>query len=757
MTMEAMVDDQVTLSAYTEEIRTLIQTERSDQALPLCQHVLRYYPKHVDTYRQMAEASLERGDLDGARELFGRVLSADPENVIAYAGMAIIFERQNLTDEALWHLERAYELSPADLELRKELLRLYGEIEGKARARLKLTPGALARLYVQEGLFPQAVQEFRAIASHSPKRFDARVGLAETLWRSGQLREAADVSQAILNNLPFCLKANLILGTVWQESGLKEGENFLNTATLLDPLNRVAQDLLGPRSPLRPGDALVPRFVEGVTPAPEPEPQVELAEPSPTDWFATLPPIAEESQTPTTELREEISPIAETAIAEEPPFAPLAEIPATEPAPIAEEPPVAPPAFETFLAEPPAVFEPRPESPPIQPAPSVSLEEAPIEIPPRELITPKPPAVSSDLPPWLRADMRAAARVNQPPRRVTPKPTAAIPSSLPPWLTELQRTLSDTAAPRAEPVEKKVEPPPTPMPAWLTDQPKTEQAEIISEEPRPPTEEIVAPSWATSVPPPPTESPAQPEARVETPETEELPQWLTDLRGGFTAQQAPAAEEPAVETQVPAEETQAELPDWIQEAMTGEQKPAEMQSAAEVASEPVVEPQAEMLFEREEQPSTAEEPTELFARETVPVMPLPEPSLEFAEEEPKVAEVETAIPAAVQPEVVPQPSQPPETIPPPVRRRREPKGSAQLAQARDHRDANRLEEALVEYDFCVQHAPRLVNQVIGDLAELVERPGVPLDAHRILGDAYTRADRLGEALERYRFVLDRVS
>jgi hypothetical protein len=26
-----------------------------------------------------------------------------------------------------------------------------------------------------------------------------------------------------------------------------------------------------------------------------------------------------------------------------------------------------------------------------------------------------------------------------------------------------------------------------------------------------------------------------------------------------------------------------------------------------------------------------------------------------------------------------------------------------------------------------------------------------------LGDAYTRVDRLGEALERYRFVLDRVS
>jgi len=57
----------------------------------------------------------------------------------------------------------------------------------------------------------------------------------------------------------------------------------------------------------------------------------------------------------------------------------------------------------------------------------------------------------------------------------------------------------------------------------------------------------------------------------------------------------------------------------------------------------------------------------------------------------------------------------------------------------------------------VQKAPRLVNQVIGDLQVLSKRSDVPLDVHRILGDAYTRADRLSEALEEYRFVLGRVA
>jgi hypothetical protein len=101
----------------------------------------------------------------------------------------------------------------------------------------------------------------------------------------------------------------------------------------------------------------------------------------------------------------------------------------------------------------------------------------------------------------------------------------------------------------------------------------------------------------------------------------------------------------------------------------------------------------------------------------------------------------------------PEELQPISPVPEP---RHQPEGYTQLIQARAHRDANRLADALAEYDYIVQHAPHLVNDVINDLQVLIQRAGMPLHAHRILGDAYTRADRLAEALERYRFVLDRV-
>ncbi len=158
----------------------------------------------------LAEATFEKGDQDSAAELYRRVLSADPEDPVAYTSLATIFQRQGLISEAAWHLERAYELVPDNMQTRKDLLRLYAERDGKYPSRLRLTPGALARLYFREGLFTQAISEFRTIASESPRRLDARVALAEALWRADQVHQSSQVAQDLLQALPYCLKANLI-------------------------------------------------------------------------------------------------------------------------------------------------------------------------------------------------------------------------------------------------------------------------------------------------------------------------------------------------------------------------------------------------------------------------------------------------------------------------------------------------------------------------------------------------------------------
>lgn len=237
----------VLLRDYVDQLRDLLHAGKHSDALALGQHILHYFPKHVETYTLLAQTSLQVNDLAGATDLFRRVLSADPENVLALAGMALLSETQEKYDEALWYLERAYEVQPGNDDLRRELLRVRETFYGTAPTRLELTAGALARVYARQGQYAHAVNEYRRLLRNDSKRYDARVGLAETLFRAGRTDEAAQMAQSVMADAPYALKPNLILGMLWSENAVPEGQQFLQRAQQLDPENRVAKQLLGER------------------------------------------------------------------------------------------------------------------------------------------------------------------------------------------------------------------------------------------------------------------------------------------------------------------------------------------------------------------------------------------------------------------------------------------------------------------------------------------------------------------------------
>ncbi len=242
---------EVELQAYLNEAKELIDAGSHDEAIAICRHILKQYPKYVDAYRVLAEATLEKGEHEEALDLFRRVLSADPESFVAYVGIGIIHEEDDLLDEAIWQFERAFELAPANAEIRRELKRLYAQRDGVEPPRLKLNRAALGRLHASGGFYAPAIAELRGILEADPNRVDIELALAETLWRDGRRREAAEMCQDVLNKLPNCLKADLLLGEIWLRSGQEdEGNTLLRRAESLDPENRVAQALFGESSPL---------------------------------------------------------------------------------------------------------------------------------------------------------------------------------------------------------------------------------------------------------------------------------------------------------------------------------------------------------------------------------------------------------------------------------------------------------------------------------------------------------------------------
>jgi tetratricopeptide (TPR) repeat protein len=576
---------QVLLRDYLDEMRAHLREGQYADVIGLGQHILRYYPKYVEIYRLLAEASLETDDLAAAADLFQRVRSADPENIVALVGLSIVHELRKELEEAIWHLERAFEIQPANAELRKELLRLYAAFEGAPRSRLKLTSGGLARLYARQGLYSQAIQEFRAVLRRDPTRADAQVALAEVLYRVGRKQEAAEVAQSLLEQFPYCLKANLLLGALWSENGVPEAELLLRRAQSLDPEHTVAR-------------GLVPDHWDDAPPPKLPAMSEEAAAAAPAE--STPLPKPEEG------TLHELSLLASLAALEEPPAK-------------SEGAPAPQPAVETaFQAEPRPVAEGEPESPPapsaVEPVAALSVETteekkaptaAQVEAPSPSMIIgewkplhlrqpsipkigPTIPGALDKLPAWLR---RGAPPIAP---GIVPAPSTSTEESTPiavdrlsplriPRLEET-RPVQDTPAPASQ-APQKAEPPAPDRSDWLARARQAARSGKLEENIAPTSALEEKPAWLTKGE---TEPPPQTEGGMTVPEwlwadspTASSDQPPAEPEGTLPAWLAPAGAEGQAQVPSPG----AAIPDWLSTPKE-QAEPAATEVSAAAPSEP---------------------------------------------------------------------------------------------------------------------------------------------------------------------------
>ena len=141
----------VTLRAYNREIEALIDQGHTEEAIAHCLHILKTFPKYLETYRLMGKAYLEAHRYNEAADIFMRVLLAAPDDFVAQLGMSIINDERRDLGGAIWHMERAFEINSTNSGIQGELRRLYGRRDGVEPGRIHLTRGALAHIYVKAG------------------------------------------------------------------------------------------------------------------------------------------------------------------------------------------------------------------------------------------------------------------------------------------------------------------------------------------------------------------------------------------------------------------------------------------------------------------------------------------------------------------------------------------------------------------------------------------------------------------------------
>jgi tetratricopeptide (TPR) repeat protein len=225
----------VSLRAYNREIETMIDSSHLDEAIAHCKHILKTFPKHLDTYRLLGKAYLEYKHYPDAVDVFSRVLMVSPSDFVSHVGMSIIRDEENKLDDAIWHMERAFETQPSNAAIQSEMQRLYGRRDGVQLPRIRMTRGALAHMYVQGELYPQAISEIKSVLKEDPGRNDMQVLLARAYYRSGLKNDAAEVASSVLRTAPYCLDANRVVVDILGADHPESVQAYRQRVIELDP------------------------------------------------------------------------------------------------------------------------------------------------------------------------------------------------------------------------------------------------------------------------------------------------------------------------------------------------------------------------------------------------------------------------------------------------------------------------------------------------------------------------------------------
>lgn len=208
----------VPLRAYIRTIDNMIEFHKLNEAILHGNHILKLYPKNIDIYRLLGKALLECENHKAAEVIFNRILNVHPDDFIAHLGLSYIYETREDLGESVRHMEMAFELQPANSSIQDELRRLYKQRDGVEPTRVRLTRGALLKMYSRSNLHQQAIAESRIALHEHPERIDFEIVLAKMLVLAGNTIEAVETCLKIISKIPYCFDANHILFQILPEN-----------------------------------------------------------------------------------------------------------------------------------------------------------------------------------------------------------------------------------------------------------------------------------------------------------------------------------------------------------------------------------------------------------------------------------------------------------------------------------------------------------------------------------------------------------
>ncbi|PJF26242.1 MAG: hypothetical protein CUN53_08705, partial [Phototrophicales bacterium] len=228
---------QISLKNYLAKLERLLDEGSADEVIEHSRHLLKHFPKNAAAFRSLGLGLLLNGRWQEAESALRRVLTAFPDDYRAHLGLSEAYTTLGRGDQAISHLERAFEQNPNSRELIDGLRGLYRRFRQTDRVKIQLTTGAIARQYRRNQSPQQAITVLRSALERTPGRIDLSLLLADTLWETGSHVEAAEIAVDILKRLPDCVIANQIMTRLWLEAHRPtDAARYLSRIEAVDPI-----------------------------------------------------------------------------------------------------------------------------------------------------------------------------------------------------------------------------------------------------------------------------------------------------------------------------------------------------------------------------------------------------------------------------------------------------------------------------------------------------------------------------------------
>lgn len=226
----------ISLHDYYAKLDTLLKSSAYDEVIHHCRHILQYFPKNITAYRYLGAALIGVRRWDEASAVLRRVLSVCPDDQQAHSGLSEVYEHKGQPQDAIWHMERAFEQAPNNREAIERLRALYKHYQQVDQPKVQLTSAAVARQYLRNQNYEQSIETLRGALQRMPDRVDMRLLLAQALWASGEQIEAGEAALDVLQVLPDSLEANRIMAELWlREERPSDAQRYLNSVEAIDP------------------------------------------------------------------------------------------------------------------------------------------------------------------------------------------------------------------------------------------------------------------------------------------------------------------------------------------------------------------------------------------------------------------------------------------------------------------------------------------------------------------------------------------